>query len=73
MKMSDNMGYKPQVLSAKISGERETAIRVILLPSIFPSTRVFSNELALCITGFPGGALVKDLSVNERDAVSISG
>ena len=28
--MSDNMGYKPQVLSAKISGERETAIRVTI-------------------------------------------
>ena len=28
--MSDNTGYKPQVLSAKISGERETAVRVTL-------------------------------------------
>lgn len=28
--MSDNMGYKPQVLRAKISGEREIAIRVTI-------------------------------------------
>ena len=52
-----------------------SAAPCLLLPSIFPSIGVSSNELALCISGqsvhmyiyilgFPGGSVVKDMRGN---------
>ena len=39
----------------------------ILLPSIFPSIRVFSNELALCIRGQSSGASASVHPMNIQD------
>ena len=40
---------------------------LLLLPSIFPSIRVFSNELALCILGQRIGASASILPMNIED------
>ena len=42
---------------------------LLLLPSVFPSIRVFSNESALCISGQSIGvsALASVLSINTQD------
>ena len=37
---------------------------LLLLPSIFPSMRVFSNELTLCIGGLSSGASASVLPMN---------